>query len=242
MPFQPGRAAQVFFNGYDVSGYLDSAELSLDQDTGDTTTFGATGGAKTYLPTVYGASLSTSGFFDPSANDVITAATAVDGGVATFCPSGGRTVGDLARIITVTTTSYGQSSPVGEVVAFSWELLSESTLAFGAMLHPLGEDTNTTTGTGRNDSAATTAGWTASLHVTLVDGGSWVVKLEDSANGSSWSDVSGGAFTAATGITAQRLSSAAGATLRQYVRYTATRTSGTAGDGITFALAYARSL
>jgi hypothetical protein len=43
-------------------------------------------------------------------------------------------------------------------------------------------------------------------------------------------------------VTSQRLTSAAGATLRRYVRYTATRTGGSVGNGITFALAYSRNL
>jgi hypothetical protein len=82
------------------------------------------------------------------------------------------------------------------------------------------------------------------LHVTAVDagGGSWVIKLEDSANGSDWTDVSAGAFAAKTAVGAERLRSAASTTtLRRYVRYTATRTGGSAGEGITFFVAYARN-
>ena len=75
-----------------------------------------------------------------------------------------------------------------------------------------------------------------------MDGGSWVIQLEDSADNGSWANVSGGAFTAATGATSQRLTSAAGATLRRYTRYTATRTGGSVGNGITFGLAIARQV
>jgi hypothetical protein len=38
-----------------------------------------------------------------------------------------------------------------------------------------------------------------------VSGGSWVVKLQDSTADSGYGDLSGGAFTAATGATSQRL-------------------------------------
>jgi hypothetical protein len=55
-------------------------------------------------------------------------------------------------------------------------------------------------------------------------------------------DVTGGAFTAATTATSQRLLSATSTTaLRRYVRYVATRTGGAGGDGITFGLAYSRN-
>ena len=58
-----------------------------------------------------------------------------------------------------------------------------------------------------------------------------------------YSDVSGGAFTAATGVTSQRQTSATDtADLRRYVRYVATRTGGAGGDGITFSLVYARTV
>jgi hypothetical protein len=71
-----------------------------------------------------------------------------------------------------------------------------------------------------------------------------VVKLQDASasNFSDGADVTGGAFTAATTPTSQRLQSATATTaLRRYVRYVATRTGGAGGDGITFGLAYSRN-
>lgn len=241
MPNVAGRKAQVLFGGYDVSGYLSSAELSVDVDTAETTTFSQTSNAKTHMPTLYGATLSTSGRWDPAWETAIAAVIGTDLSVVTYCPGGASSVGDRARIMAVTSTAYGSSDEVDGVVAFSWDLMAETPVSFGWLLHPLAEDTNTTTGSSRDDAGATSTGWTASLHVTAVDGGSWVVTIEDSANASAWSTVTGGTFTAATGVTAQRLVSADGATLRRYVRYTATRTGGTGGDGVTFALAYSRS-
>jgi hypothetical protein len=122
--------------------------------------------------------------------------------------------------------------------------MASGPIGFGDILHILTEDTNTTTGATKDDTAATATGWIAHLHVTAVDAGSWVVKLED-ASASNFSDgavVTDGTFTAATGATSQRLVSAAETTaLRRYVRYVATRTGGAGGDGITFALAYSRN-
>ena len=238
MAFKHGRLARVYFDGLDISSYLNSAGLSATQATSDTSTFGSTWTSA--IAGLSSATLSTGGFYDPELTALDTA-LGVDSGVVTYCPGGATAVGDMARMMLVTASSYQRSSPVGDVVGFTWDVLAQRSLVIGYLLHPLAEDTNTTTGSSKNDGAATTTGWTAHLHVTLVDGGSWVVKLEDSADNSSWSDVTGGAFTAATGATAQRLSSASGATLRRYVRYTATRTGGSVGNGITFALAYSRS-
>lgn len=240
MAFKHGKNTQVLFNGTDLSGYLNAADLELAVDTADTTAFGSSW--KTALAGTAGVTFSCGGFYDVTLTALNTALT-VDSGVLTFCPGGGSAIGDRARLVAVTGTSYAESVLVGDVVGMSWEAMGETSVAFGDVLHPLGEDTNTTTGASRDDSAATATGWTAHLHVTLVDGGSWVVKLQDSADNSSWADVTGGAFASATGAGGARLtSSTATAALRRYVRYVATRTAGSAGDGITFALAYARTI
>lgn len=240
MPFLMGKNTSVWWNSADVSGYLDSAGISLDVDTSETTTFGKNW--KTYLPGTIGASLPFTGKYDATAGLAIEGQLATDAGVLTFCPGGGSTIGDRARLASVTSTNYTESAPVGDVVTFQWTAMAETVVGLGWVQHAFTEDTNTTVGSSYDGAAATTTGWTAHLHVSLVDGGSWVVKLEDSADNSSWSDVTGGAFTAATGVTQQRLSSASGATLRRYTRYTATRTGGSAGQGITFGLAIARQV
>lgn len=239
-----GRKAQVLFGGYDVSGYINSAELSLDVDTAETTTFSQTSNYKTHLPTLYGSTLTCSGKWDPAQHTLMEAVIGTDASVATFAPGGAATAGDLARFFAVTASAYGSSSEVGDVVTFSWDLLAESQASYGILLHPLAEDTNTTTGSTYDGGAATTTSWRAAINCTLVDGGSWVVKLQHAtaSNFSDGADVTSGAFTALTTIGAEIISGAAGATLNRYVRYVATRTGGAGGDGITFSLALARSI
>jgi hypothetical protein len=73
--------------------------------------------------------------------------------------------------------------------------------------------------------ASVSFGWTAYLHVFAFTGTSVTVTLQDSADNSSFTALTGGAFTAATGRTKQQLiSSSATATVRRYVRVA---TSGT---------------
>lgn len=230
----------VLWNGANLTGYLDNTDYSLETDTDDVSTYGMT--FKEYVAGMTGATVGFTGVYEAAAGNAIEGQLRTDNGVLTYCPSAGATMGDRAKLLSVTGTSYTEASPVGGAVRFGWDVIAQDSVGIGYVLHPLGEDTNTTTGSSKDDTAATTSGWQAHLHVTAVDGGSWVVKLEDSADNSSWSDVTSGAFTAATGATSQRLESASGATLRRYVRYTATRTGGSAGDGITFGLAYARNL
>ena len=240
MAFKHGSRAGVMWNQYDVSGYLRSAELSVEVETGDTTVFG--NGWTTALPGIGDATASFEGLYDPTTQAHWRDQVGVSSGVLTYAPSGWTAIGDPARLLLGTSTAYAESSPVGDVVSFTWEVMSEDHFAGGQVLHPLGEDTNTTTGAEKDDASATATGWTAHVHATVVDGGSWVITLEDAAVSNTYSAVSGGAFTALTAAGSQRLVSATStAALRRYVRYVATRTGGTAGDGITFLLSYART-
>ncbi|RLV66353.1 hypothetical protein STAN_1874 [Streptomyces sp. CBMAI 2042] len=70
-------------------------------------------------------------------------------------------------------------------------------------------------------------GLQAYLHVFAFTGTSVTVKLQESSdNGGAdtWADVAGGAFTAATGITSQRIATAAGQTVERYLRVVTTGT------------------
>lgn len=65
------------------------------------------------------------------------------------------------------------------------------------------------------------------LHVFAFTGTSVTVKIQESSDngvGDAWADVVGGAFTAATGITTQRLETARGQTVERYLRAVTTGT------------------
>jgi len=242
MAFKHGKNTAVYLNGVDLSTYLNATDFSVDVDTADTTTYQSTW--KSAISGQSSAKADFNGLYDPTSS-TLPSSIGVDfsttAGVLTYAPAGATAIGDLTRMMSIATTQYTESSPVGGVVAIKWGVLTSAPVGFGWALHPLAEDTNTTTGAERDDSAATTTGWIAHLHVTLVDGGSWVIKLQDAAVSNTYSDVSGGAFASVSSAGGQRLLSASGATLRRYVRYVATRTGGSAGDGITFHLSYSRN-
>lgn len=234
-----GKDAKVMLGSVDLSAFLNSVDLSIDVDTADTTTFGSSW--KSSLPGVAGAKCDFGGLYDPAVLTLPTLIASLTPGVLTVCPAGGAAIGDRARLLSAADTAYSESSPVGGVVAVAGSFLATGVVGLGDVLHPLGVDTNTTTGASKNDTAATATGWTAHLHVTAVSSGTWTVKIQDSADNSAWADVTGASFTAATGATSQRLSAATAATaLRQYVRYVATVAGGSTPT-ITFLLAYSRN-
>src|SRR3990167_376315 len=242
MAFVHGKSTAVYLDAINLSAFLNAADFSVDVDTADTTTFSSSW--KTALVGSQAAKAEFGGLYDPTDTtlvDTIGDEYALTGGVLTVAPAGAAAIGDRCRLMSIASTTYTESSPVGGVVMVKWSVLASAAVGFGDILHPLAEDTNTTTGADKDDTSPTSTGWLAHLHVTAADGGSWGVKLQDAAT-TDWTDVSGGAFAAVTGADTERLLSATTTSdLRRHVRYVATRTGGSAGDGITFALGYARN-
>jgi hypothetical protein len=244
MPFVHGSKAAVWLDAIDLTTYLTAAEFSADVDTADSTTFGANW--KTALVGTIGAKFGAQGYYDPAnVQKFSPAMLSTAGSLITYGP-GGLAMSAPARLIEVASTSWSESSPVGGVVAIKWDVIADTSVGFGYVANPISDlGASPATGAGLDGLAQTTTGWQAHLHVTAVSGsGSWVVKLVDdsASNFASVADVTGGAFTTTAVATQQRLVSAAGATLRRYVRVVATRTGGVVGDRITFGVVVARNL
>jgi hypothetical protein len=116
-------------------------------------------------------------------------------------------------------------------------------LGWGAQL-TAGKRTDTTAtngtgvdfGLGSSGTGPSTFGAQFFLHVFAFTGTSVTVKIQESAdNGGAdpFADVTGGAFTAATGITAQRLETARGQTVKRYLRAVTTGTFSNAVFAVT---------
>jgi hypothetical protein len=70
----------------------------------------------------------------------------------------------------------------------------------------------------------TAFGLQAYLHVFALTGTSVTVTLQESADGTTWDDVVGGVFTAATGITSQRIETSRDQAVQRYLRASTTGT------------------
>lgn len=240
MPFKHGKATELWLDAINVSEFFNDLTLDVDVDVAETSTF--SGSYKTYIEGNAASKVTAKGFYDKVNDAALATALRNGGSVLTYFPAGATAIGDLGRLVSIHESSLGESSPVGGAVIMSYNAQGDAIVGYGWALHLMGVDTGTTTGATRDDTAATSTGWTAHLHVTAVTGSptSWTVKIQDSADGGSWADVTGGSFTATTIPVAQRLRSAALTTqLRRYVRYVATVVGG-AGPTITFGLAYSR--
>lgn len=79
-------------------------------------------------------------------------------------------------------------------------------------------DTTATNGASLDGGAATTFGLQAYRHIFSFTGTSVTIKVQDSADNSSWADLTGGAFTAATAVGSEQIATSATQTVRRYLR------------------------
>jgi hypothetical protein len=94
--------------------------------------------------------------------------------------------------------------------------------------------TGTVSGTSIDGSAATTAGASAYLNCTVMPSGTATFAVQDSANNTDFTDVTGLVFTALTAPGKERKATSLTATIRRYVRVQCTGVHGTATAYISF--------
>lgn len=103
----------------DLSAYLNDVSFPRDIETAETTTFGAAGGAKTYIVGLNDATISISGLFDATADGylagVVGHATPLD---FEYGPAG-SSGGSVKYSGTCLMTSYEVSAAVGDAVQAS---------------------------------------------------------------------------------------------------------------------------
>lgn len=238
MAFDHGSKAKVYCNGYDLTRYLTSVSISGEQEAVEATTLGST--AKTYVPGLQDATISAEGIHSPAIGeieDVIQAALG-SGNESTWCyyPQGDA-LGASGYGLGAYITSYEVESPVDDVVSVTAEAQSARGLDNIISLHQLVAKTSTGTGMQVDNLTATTNGGVGYLQVTAVSGTgpSLTVKIQHSADGSTWADLI--TFSAVTASNkAQRI--AVTGTVNRYIRASWT-ISGTS-PSFTFNVAFAR--
>ncbi|HEX5704874.1 MAG TPA: hypothetical protein VFX97_16875 [Pyrinomonadaceae bacterium] len=153
----------------------------------------------------------------------------------------GHAVGKPAYILYANQSEFSLDTSVGDLIRNAAKFSSlDDGLERGLSLHPLSAEVGTANGATVDGLAASTGGALGVLHVTAIAGAapSVVIKLQSSTDAAAWGDVTGGAFTAATIATKQRLEIASGVTINRYLRCVAT--FGGTTTSITFQCSLAR--
>jgi len=224
MAFQHGSKAKIYGNGYNLSTYLRNIQAPFTVDTAETSTFGNL--FKTYTPGLTDGSLSMDGIYDgaTSAVDEIfnnaLASTTNDQFTVLVQGDGYGTFGFGFDSVT---TNYQVTAGIGDVSQVTLQGQNNVGKERGVTIHPLTQETVDYAGNTQDvdlTTASTTTGWSAYLHITQAAATMTAVTIQDSADGTTFANLTGGAFTTLTANSSQRLVSAKGATVRRYLQVT----------------------
>jgi hypothetical protein len=207
MAFVHGKGVEVLYGGKKLTSFFNDATVSRNIDSAETTAFGDS--AKKYITGMMDGTMSLSGMFDGEANAIDdhlkTTIGAAAADVATVLPEGAAN-GKAAYSAAVRQTSYEVSSPIGDVVAVSLEVQADGGVDRCVILN--GEQAVTSSGTGTpvDNTAASSNGAAAYLHVTAnTRDGATTFKVQSSADNNTWADLATFTSVSATSTTAERV-------------------------------------
>lgn len=240
--FRHGKHTAILFDEFNLSPFLNEVSSSQEVETGETTAFGQN--AKTYIVGLADGTVSASGLFEATStagqegiDPTISASLGREtGGVLTFAQEG-LVAGRRVKMAQVKSTSYEVSAPVGDVVSVSAEFQASGGVQAGHVLATGTVSTATTTNGAAVDNAASSAnGGVAHFHVTAnANGGSTTLKVQHSADNSSWADLGSVSIPASASTRTSGRVEATG-TVNRYVRGTVvTASTGAISYTITFA-------
>lgn len=225
MSKQGGMGDRLFIAGYDYSGDIGSlSDVGGGPALGENT--GIDKSAYERIGLLRDGRLGFSSWFDPAtdmSHDRLSLLPLTDVHMM-YCRGVG--IGSEAACMVAKQPNYDGSRGDDGAFAFTVGAVANSFgLEWGKQL-TAGKrtDATATNGTGLDTAASLSFGAQAYLQVFAFTGTSVTVKVQDSADNVTFADVTGLTFTAATGITAERLATANTATIRRYLRVATTGT------------------
>lgn len=240
MAKQSGLGDNLYVSGYDLSGDIGSLG-SIAGPRGVTDVTGIDKSAMERILLGKDGAIEFSSWFNPSvgqAHDRLEDLPTTDQ-ILTYCR--GTVLGAPSASMVAKQINYDGTRAADGAFSFNTSAQANAYGIDWGRLLTAGKrtDTTATNGTGVDyTDVSTLFGWQAYLHVFSFTGTSVTVTLQDSADNASFANITGGAFTAATGITSQRLEGGRTATVRRYVRAI---TSGTFTNAV-FAVGFTRNL
>lgn len=188
MPFLHGKGTSVYANGYNMSQYLSSIEAPSTVDTAETTTLDKE--SKTYIAGKQDATLTAEGLYDGdigAVDEALNDAIGVDYSEWSYY-FGGDTAGNRGYGLAVSQTEYNVNSTIDDAVRITVSgqssVIKESLISITPLV-----TVSASGSTASVDNGASSAnGGSAYLHAIDVTG-TVSIKLEQSANDSTWSDL-----------------------------------------------------
>jgi hypothetical protein len=229
MAKQSGLGDNLYVAGYDLSGDIGAlgnvggGPAPLDFTAINKSAFERKGGIRD-------GRLQFTSYFNPAAAQAHPRLSSLPTGDAIFSYFRGTAAGGQSANLVAKQANYDGTRGDDGAFTFAVEALANGYGVEWGTSMTAGKRTDTTATNGASvdfGTGSTAFGLQAYLHVFSFTGTSVTVKLQESSdNGGAdaWADVTGGAFTAATGITSQRIATAAGQTIERYLRVVTTGT------------------
>ncbi|MGW5616278.1 hypothetical protein [Streptomyces sp. NPDC003877] len=227
MSKQSGLGDNFYIHGYDVSGDINSINTAggpaaLEQTGIDKSGYERIGGKRT-------GSMTGTCFFNPGTDRVHPRLSTLPTADVIASYFRGTTLGNPAACQVSKQVNYdGQRGDDG-AFTFQFDLQCNG---FGvewgrSLTAGVRTDTAATNGASIDTAASAAFGAQAYLQVFAMTGTDATVKIQDSADNSTFADVTGLSFTQLTaGRTAERIATASGATIRRYLRAVTVTTGG----------------
>lgn len=230
-----GRVTAVTMDQFDITGYYNEYKFKRDAALIDVTPFGYR--VAVDLAGIQKAGIELKGMYNATHDTTIHTRFGQDQDVyLALGPTGYKPMAPVVMLPSVI-TKYDVSAKAKDAVMLDSMFSLRGSVDDGVMLlspKTILSGASGVSGTYDNGviGGATTAGGAAQLHIWSIGGTtpSLTVKIQDSADGTTFADVTGLSFSAATTVGVQRLDLDFGNTVRQYVRATwaLTGTSATA--------------
>lgn len=240
MAKESGIGDTLLVDGYDLSGDIGAVDSIIDRGTLLEVT-GIDKGAPERIHGIADGEINFTAWFNDAASAAHPVLSPRGSGNHVVQYLHGSSLGGSSVQLVGKQVDYAGTRGSDGSISFAVQVLASTGegLKWGRML-TAGKrtDTGATSGSTVDDGAATTGGATISLNVTAFSGTDVTIKVEDSANGTVWADLSGASFTAVTSAPTSQTLTVTG-TVRRYVRTTTTTSAGF--TSVTFAVVLTRN-
>lgn len=218
MPRVHGKDVRVYLGTRDASGDLSSIDMQSMVETHDRTVFNNVDW-KSFDPGLFSWTASFDAFYQPDAGGIGRQLEAVgDSFILSVYDGDADGVGDAGYLGSAGVLQQrGQPMSVGDLIKLSGSLTGSGRAApNGRLLHPLATRTTGANGTSYDNSASSANGGRGNLHVTTYGSGTWTLKVQHSADNSTFADLI--TFSSVTGLTSE--TAEVSGTVNRYLRAT----------------------
>lgn len=238
MAKQSALGANLYLGAYDLSGDVGAVtNISSPRGVFDMTAINASA-----MERVLGrrsGMLGFSGFWNAAASQIVPVLNAMPTtdviSTVTIPATGTFAIGDAGCSVNGKQIGFDQQHGEDGSLGVTTEIQSNGyALEWGRLLTAgkASIATGTVNQTGIDESASSSFGGAAYLHVFSMASGTMGVKLQDSSDNNTYNDISGGGFTNVTGATSERIQLGLTASVNRYVRLVTTGTHGTASMAV----------